>query len=83
MPANLSKSSYGSGYSPIGSHGGGIVSPAAAQQLMVIKFMLYGLFVASLLSVLTLRLIRSWRERFDQIEIRYPEGQNSSRSPRL
>lgn len=69
------QSSYGSGYSQNGSHGNAIVSAAASQQLMVTKFVLYGLFAASLLSVLTLRLIRSWRERFDQIEIRYSEGQ--------
>ncbi|EJN06219.1 family 3 adenylate cyclase [Phyllobacterium sp. YR531] len=69
------QSSYGSGYSSGIAHGSTFVSNAALQQLMIIKLMLYGVFATSLLSVLTLRLVRSWRERSDQIEIRYPEGQ--------
>ncbi len=69
------QSSLGSGYNSSMGHAGTIVGAVEVQQLTIIKFMLYGIFATSLLSVFTLRLVRSWRERFDQIEIRYPEGQ--------
>ncbi|MEP7453772.1 adenylate/guanylate cyclase domain-containing protein [Phyllobacterium sp. SB3] len=65
------QSSYGSGI----AHGNTFISAEALQQLAVVKFMLYGVFATSLLSVVTLRMLRSWRERSNQIEIRYPEGQ--------
>lgn len=65
------QSSYGS----VSAHGNTFISSEAMQQLTVVKFMLYGVFATSLLSVVTLRMLRRWRERSNQIEIRYPEGQ--------
>jgi adenylate cyclase len=69
------QSSYGSGYSSGMTHGVTFISAEALRQLSVVKLTLYGIFATSLLGVFALRLVRSWRERSDQIEIRYPEGQ--------
>jgi adenylate cyclase len=73
------QSSYGSGYSS--TYGGkshdvpATVRQAQLQHLQMAKFTLYGGFAGTLLTVLALRTRRSWRERIDQIEIRYPEGE--------
>lgn len=65
------QSSYGSGYSAAK----GAIAAAKLQQIFLVKFALYSGFGATLLAVFALRTRRSWRERADQIEIRYPEGQ--------
>ena len=80
------QSSLGSGYSSAGaSTGYGSKSNDAAysfettearrERVQMAKYTLYGGFAGTLLTVFAMRTRRSWRERSDQIEIRYPEGQ--------
>jgi adenylate cyclase len=73
------QSSYSSGYSS--AYGGrshdlpATVREARLQRLQMAKFTLYGGFAGTLLVLVGLRTRRSWRERADQIEIRYPGGE--------
>ncbi|MEK1855363.1 MAG: adenylate/guanylate cyclase domain-containing protein [Phyllobacterium sp.] len=73
------QSSYGSGYSS--AYGArshdmpAAVRAARLQRLQMAKLTLYGGFAATLLIVVGLRTRRSWRERADQIEVRYPGGE--------
>ncbi|SDO90166.1 adenylate cyclase [Phyllobacterium sp. YR620] len=68
---------------PIQSSYGRAAEPAPARHLrearledvQTVKYTLYGAFAATLLSVIGLRTRRSWRERIDQIEVRYPGGE--------
>ncbi|CAN7697388.1 adenylate/guanylate cyclase domain-containing protein [Phyllobacterium sp. LjRoot231] len=81
------QSSLGSGYNPAGAstgYGGSKSNDAAysfgtiearKERVQMAKYALYGGFAGTLLTVFALRTRRSWRERSDQIEIRYPEGQ--------
>ena len=48
---------------------------ARLQDVQTFKFSLYGAFAATLLTVMALRTRRSWRERANQIEVRYPGGE--------
>ncbi len=76
-----------SGYGPAGTstgYGGSKSDDAAysfataevrKQRVQMTKYALYGGFAGTLLTVFAMRTRRSWRERIDQIEIRYPEGQ--------
>jgi adenylate cyclase len=50
-------------------------SEARMERVQIAKYTLYGGFGCTLLTVFAMRTRRSWRERSDQIEIRYPEGQ--------
>jgi adenylate cyclase len=45
------------------------------ERVRLAKFTLYGGFAGGLLAVFAMRTRRNWRERSDQIAIRYPEGQ--------
>jgi len=45
------------------------------QEVQTVKVSLYGAFAATLLTVMALRTRRSWRERANQIEVRYPGGE--------
>jgi adenylate cyclase len=81
------QSSFGSGYSPAGAsigHDGARSGDATSsfattevrkQRVQMTKYALYGGFAGTLLTVFAMRARRSWRERTDQIKIRYPEGQ--------
>ncbi len=76
-----------SGYGPAGTstgYGGSKSDDAAysfattevrKERVQMTKYALYGGFAGTLLTVFAMRTRRSWRERTDQIEIRYPEGQ--------
>ena len=76
-----------SGYGPAGTstgYGGSKSDDAAysfattevrKERVQMTKYALYGGFAGTLLTVFAMRARRSWRERTDQIEIRYPEGQ--------
>ncbi|MBB3233754.1 adenylate/guanylate cyclase domain-containing protein [Phyllobacterium endophyticum] len=75
------QSSLGSGYPASGS---ALKSDNAAyssatvvgkERVRLAKFTLYGGFAGGLLTVFAMRTRRNWRERSDQIAIRYPEGQ--------
>ena len=48
---------------------------ARLADVQTVKLSLYGAFAATLLSVMALRTRRSWKERANQIEIRYPGGE--------
>ncbi len=69
------QSSYGSGYTSDSSSKTSYVREARLQDMQTVKLSLYGAFGATLLTVFALRTRRSWRERSDQIEIRYPGGE--------
>ncbi len=70
------QSSYGSGSTRAGptgySHG---TVEARMQRVQMAKYSLYGGFAGALMIVFAMRTGRSWRERANQIEIRYPEGE--------
>ncbi|PSH68266.1 adenylate/guanylate cyclase domain-containing protein [Phyllobacterium brassicacearum] len=74
------QSSYGSGYGrTYGSTGYDHASSAIVehqiQRVQTAKYTLYGGFAGALMFVFAMRTRRSWRERANQIEIRYPEGE--------
>ncbi|WP_371929463.1 adenylate/guanylate cyclase domain-containing protein [Phyllobacterium sp. 21LDTY02-6] len=67
------QSSFGSGY---GAAKHRLAQDLAAQQTVDhVRYALYGGFGSMLIGVVALRSYRRWRERADQIAIRYPEGQ--------
>ena len=73
------QSSYGSGYARArGASGYGQASATLETQMrrvQMAKYSLYGGFAGALILVFALRTRRSWRERADQIQIRYPGGE--------
>ena len=81
------QSSVGSGYGHAGAGKGDRAATsdepayslgtaeARMERVQIAKYTLYGGFGCTLLTVFAMRTRRSWRERSDQIEIRYPEGQ--------
>jgi len=50
-------------------------NPEAQQTIAMIRAGLYGSFSAALLIVVGARTLRRWRERVDQITVRYPGGE--------
>jgi adenylate cyclase len=75
------QSSLGSGY-PVsdsalksGDAAYSSATEVGKERVRMAKFTLYGGFAAGLLTVFAMRTRRNWRERSDQIAIRYPEGQ--------
>lgn len=74
------QSSYGSGYGkphgpPAYEHASPAMIEQQVQRVQAAKYSLYGGFAGALMLVFALRTRRSWRERTNQIEIRYPEGE--------
>jgi adenylate cyclase len=71
------QSSYGSGFARAREYGRATSATVEAQmqRVQIAKYSLYGGFAGALMLVFALRTRRSWRERADQIQVRYPGGE--------
>ncbi|RCW82309.1 adenylate/guanylate cyclase domain-containing protein [Phyllobacterium bourgognense] len=74
------QSSFGSGYNRASSKSdeasySSATTKVRKERVQMTKYALYGGFAGTLLTVVAMRTRRSWRERTNQVEIRYPEGQ--------